>query len=179
MKVYNIPLRLPGINEYQNACRRHPLNGAQMKKNAMQAICTYLNPAKCENFPVQLEIFYTEPNKRRDIDNVTGFGNKAILDALQNAGIIPDDGPRFVNGITTTVRYESGEESILVHIKEPGDSDWKNMGDIDKTFAEAEKLAQEYGLYKKAEETPVKRKTRSKPKNNDKIKPTGALTFNF
>ena len=68
---------------------------------------------------------------------------------------------------------------ILVHIKEPGDSDWKDMGDIDKTFAEAEKLAQEYGLYKKVEETPVKRKTRSKPKNNDKIKPTGALTFNF
>ena len=179
MKIYEIPLRLPGLNEYQNACRRHPLNGAQMKKNAMRAICTYLSPEKCDKFPVQLEIFYTEPNKRRDIDNVTGFGNKAILDALQHAGIIPDDGPRFVNGITTTVRYEQGTESILIHIKEPCDADWKDMSDINKTFAEAEKIAEEYGLCKKEEEAPIKRKTRSKSKNNDRIKPTKALTFNF
>lgn len=179
MKVYEIPLRLPGLNEYQNACRRHPLNGAQMKKNAMRAICTYLSPEKCDKFPVQLEIFYTEPNKRRDIDNVTGFGNKAILDALQHAGIIPDDGPRFVNKLTTTVRYETGVENVIVWMREPGDEDWVDLGDIDKTFAEAEKLAGEYGLHKQQEEQPKKRKPRSTAKNNDKIKPNKALTFNF
>lgn len=179
MQIYQIPLRLPGINEYQNACRRHPLNGAQMKKNAMRSICTYLNQYKCEKFPIQLEIVYTEPNKRRDIDNVTGFGNKVILDALQHAGIIPDDSPRFVNKITTHVAHEPGVENIVIWLKEQGDFGWEDMSDIDKTFAEAEKIAEEYGLYKKAEEIPTKRKTRSKPKNNDKIKPTGALTFNF
>lgn len=179
MQIYQVPLRLPGINEYQNACRRHPLNGAQMKKNAMQSICTYLNQYKCEKFPIQLEIVYTEPNKRRDIDNVTGFGNKVILDALQHAGIIPDDSPRFVNKITTHVVHEPGVEHIVIWLKEQGDFGWEDIGDIDKTFAEAEKLAQEYDLYKKAEGTPIKRKTRSKPKNNDKTRQNKALTFNF
>lgn len=179
MQIYQIPLRLPGINEYQNACRRHPLNGAQMKKNAMRSICTYLNQYKCEKFPIQLEIVYTEPNKRRDIDNVTGFGNKVILDALQHAGIIPDDSPRFVNKITTHVVHEQGVENIVIWLKEQGDFGWEDMSDIDKTFAETEKIAEKYGLCKKPEEQPKKRKLRSTAKNNDKIKSTKALTFNF
>ena len=179
MKIYEIPLRLPGLNEYQNACRRHPLNGAQMKKNAMRSICTYLSPEKCDKFPVQLEIFYTEPNKRRDIDNVTGFGNKAILDALQHAGIIPDDGPKFVNKITTSVRYETGVENIIVWIREPGDPDWVDMSDINKTFVEAEKLTEEYGLHKKLEEVPQKMKKRSTRKNNDNTRQKQTLTLNL
>lgn len=179
MQIYQIPLRLPGINEYQNACRRHPLNGAQMKKNAMRSICTYLNQYKCEKFPIQLEIVYTEPNKRRDIDNVTGFGNKVILDALQHAGIIPDDSPRFVNKITTHVVHEQGVENIVIWLKEQGDFGWEDMSDIDKTFAEAEKIAEEYGLRKQPEEQLKKRKSRSTAKNNDKTKPKKALTFNF
>lgn len=179
MKIYEIPLRLPGLNEYQNACRRHPLNGAQMKKNAMRSICTYLSPIKCEKFPVQLEIFYTEPNKRRDIDNVTGFGNKAILDALQHAGIIPDDGPKFVNKLTTMVRYETGVETITVWVHEPGDPEWVDMDDADKTFAEAEKLLPKRDLAEKPKEVLQKPKRRSARKNNDNTRQGKTLTLNL
>ena len=73
MQMYEIPLRLPGINEYQAACRRHPLAGAQMKKNSIKSVMPYLTPVVKLKWPVQVEIYYTEPNKRRDIDYVTGY----------------------------------------------------------------------------------------------------------
>lgn len=87
MKVYDIPLRLPGINEYQAACRRHPLAGARMKRDAVQRVMTYLVPVVKLAWPIQAEIYYTEPNKKRDVDNVCGFGAKVILDALVKAGL--------------------------------------------------------------------------------------------
>ena len=145
MKCYTIPLRLPGINEYQNACRRHPIQGAVMKKKWMQAVMTYLGPAVKFLWPAQFDIIYTEPNKKRDIDNITGFGSKVILDAFVKAGFLPDDGPTYVNKIDSTVTY-GNEPQIEVLVKESGDPAWCDMSDIDKFFETAQKCADEMGM---------------------------------
>lgn len=145
MKAYTIPLRLPGINEYQNACRRHPIQGAMMKKKWMQAVMTYLGPAVKFSWPAQFQIIYTEPNKKRDIDNITGFGSKVILDAFVKAGFLPDDGPSFVNKIDNTVIY-GDEPQIEIMVFENGDVEWADMSDIDKLFEEAERCATEMNM---------------------------------
>lgn len=142
MKSFTIPLRLPGINEYQNACRRHPIQGAMMKKKWMQAVMVYLTPVEKLSWPSQFDIVYTEPNKKRDIDNITGFGSKVILDAFVKAGFLPDDGPSYVNKIDNTVIY--GEQpQIEILVKEEGDTLWADMSDIDKLFEEANRAADE------------------------------------
>ena len=120
MKIYDIPIRLPGLNEYQAACRRHPLAGARMKKDAVDQVMTYLVPRCKLSWPAQIEIYYTEPNKKRDVDNVSGFGAKVILDALVKAGFLPDDGPTYVNRIDSRIDY-GPEASISVIIKERQD----------------------------------------------------------
>lgn len=145
MKAYTIPLRLPGINEYQNACRRHPIQGAVMKKKWMQAIMVYLTPVEKLSWPAQFDIIYTEPNKKRDIDNITGFGSKVILDAFVKAGFLPDDGPSYVNKIDSQVTYGDSPQ-IEIFVKEEGDATWADMSDIDKFFDAAMKTANEMGM---------------------------------
>lgn len=142
MKVFTLPIRLPGLNEYQNACRRHPMVGATMKKKALQEVMTYLVPVTHLSWPAQFDIIYTEPNKKRDIDNVTGFGNKVIMDAFVKAGFLPDDGPDYINKITTNIDYNS-DPSIEIYVHEKGDSTWSDISDIDKLFDEANKIMTE------------------------------------
>lgn len=145
MKTFTLPIRLPGINEYQNACRRHPMQGAAMKKEAMQKVMTYLTPVTHLKWPSQLEIIYTEPNKKRDIDNIIGFGSKVILDSFVKAGFLPDDGPSYVNKIDSSVVY-GNEPQIEIFVKEEGDQLWVDISDIDKLFDEAMKIADEIGM---------------------------------
>lgn len=145
MKAFTLPLRLPGINEYQNACRRHPIQGAVMKKKWMQAVMVYLTPVVKLSWPAQFEIIYTEPNKKRDIDNITGFGSKVILDAFVKAGFLPDDGPSYVNKIDSSVVYGDTPQ-IEIFVKEEGDTLWADISDIDKLFDEATRWAEENNM---------------------------------
>lgn len=145
MKTFTLPLRLPGINEYQNACRQHPLRGATMKKQAIQQVMTYLVPVKKLSWPSQFEIIYTEPNKKRDIDNIIGFGSKVILDAFVKAGFLPDDGPSYVNKIDSSVIY-GDKPQIEIFVKEKGDVVWVDISDIDKLFDEANRWAKENNM---------------------------------
>lgn len=161
MKCFTLPIRLPGINEYQNACRRHPLHGAAMKKNAVAQVMTYLTPVVQLQWPSQLEVVYTEPNKKRDIDNVIGFGSKVILDAFVKAGFLPDDGPTYVNRIDSQVVY-GDEPQIEIFVKEPGDQLWTDIGDIDKLFAEAMKTADNIEMPYTTQEIVIKKKKRRK-----------------
>lgn len=139
MKIYDIPIRLPGLNEYQAACRRHPLAGARMKKDAVDQVMTYLVPVCKLSWPAQIEIYYTEPNKKRDVDNVSGFGSKVILDALVKAGFLPDDGPAYVNRIDSRIDYGT-EASISIIIKERQDETYTDLDDIDQCFKVAEEI---------------------------------------
>ena len=145
MNAYTRPLRLPGISEYQNACRRHPIQGAMMKKKWMQAVMVYLTPVEKLSWPAQFDIIYTEPNKKRDIDNITGFGSKVILDAFVKAGFLPDDGPSYVNKIDSQVTYGDSPQ-IEIFVKEEGDATWADMSDIDKFFEEANRWADENNM---------------------------------
>ena len=180
--MFEIPLRLPGINEYQAACRRHPLAGAQMKKNAIKSVMPYLTPVVKLKWPVQVEIYYTEPNKRRDIDNVTGFGAKVILDALTKCGFLPDDGPGFINKIDQGVEYEKGEERILVMVKEPGDPTYVQISSIDDAFLAAQRFFEENPSTTPVEEKPlptVKKTKESRVRNSRSKKDMQTLTMEF
>lgn len=149
--MFELPIRLEGLNEYQNACRRHPLAGAQMKKNAIKKVLVYLTPVTPLEWPVQFDIYYAEPNAKRDIDNVTGFGAKVILDAFVKAGFLPDDGPDYVNKLDQTVLVDKDNPNILIYVKEKGDPNYFPMYTNEDAFMVADIMANELNMEKKNE----------------------------
>lgn len=117
-----IPARLPSLNEYINACRRNKYAGAKLKRETETLIGYFIASYKARgklqavSGQVDIEITFTEPNRKRDVDNVQS-GQKYILDALKNAKIIKDDSPKYIRQITHKVEYAK-EPSVLVVLKE-------------------------------------------------------------
>ena len=101
---FTIEERLPGLNEYTRACRGHWSNGAKMKQRIEETIVWYIKAARAQGMlhptsaRVVLHIQWHESDLRRDVDNIV-FAKKFILDALQLAGIIPNDNRKHVAGV--------------------------------------------------------------------------------
>ena len=95
-KAY-IPFRLPGLNEYTNACRSNKFAGAGLKKTIESNLFPFLQ--SLDNFiePVKIMFIWHEKTKRRDIDNIA-FAKKFILDALVNAKKLQGDSQKYVKG---------------------------------------------------------------------------------
>lgn len=108
MNGFNIPHKLPSLNEYQLACRSHWAVGAKMKKSVQRQIraCIQQATAKQELRPVEgacvVHFIWYEKTKRRDADNIAS-AKKYILDAMQEAGVLPNDNRKFVKGFTDKI----------------------------------------------------------------------------
>ena len=87
--------KLSNLNDYITACRTNQYKGAEMKaanENRVKAeIYRQLGRLRIQR-PVYMRYRWYEPNRRRDLDNISSFGRKVIQDALvkthvrQNAG---------------------------------------------------------------------------------------------
>jgi len=92
---FTIKGRLEGLNEYINACRTNPYKGNKMKRDAEDYVSwpirTQLKGVQIDK-PVILKYDFFEPNKRRDLDNISGFAHKVIQDALVKCGVLKNDG---------------------------------------------------------------------------------------
>lgn len=100
----DIPLKLPSLNDYVNACRSNRYEAAEMKRRNEDAIMLYLLKLPRFENPVYIEFCWTENNKKRDFDNIA-FAKKFILDALVKAGKLKDDNRRFVLGFNDRFVY--------------------------------------------------------------------------
>lgn len=117
-----IPNRLPSLNEYINACRRNKYTGAKMKQESEELVkwAIRLHKAKgnltnvAGSFIVDFE--WSERTRKRDPDNVSAFGKKVILDALQVTGVIQNDSPKYVKGFSDKFIYSLNKNFIKVTI---------------------------------------------------------------
>lgn len=116
--------RLPSLNDYVLACRSNRYAGASMKKRNEQIIDKAILKAidrgllhRVSKYPITLKITWYEPNKRRDIDNIT-FAVKFIQDALVKAEIIQDDSQKFLNQNLHDVQVDEKDPRIEVEIIE-------------------------------------------------------------
>lgn len=116
-----IPGRLPGLNEYTNACRTNPQKGNKMKKDAQEAvmwqILAQMRRCKFER-PVFLLYTFYEKDRRRDKDNVSSFARKVIQDALVQSGKLQDDGWDHVTGSMERFYVDSENPRIVVEFIE-------------------------------------------------------------
>ena len=106
LAAYTINGDVPSVNRMLTAAK-NPRVRNSIKKNveqsaAMQLLAQRAAPVEC---PVDVVFCWTVPNRRRDPDNIAGTGSKIYLDALQVAGVIPNDGWSEIASITHTFKH--------------------------------------------------------------------------
>lgn len=121
--IYKIIIsgRLPGLNEYINACRSNPYRGATMKQRAersvINAALVQLKKTKIKK-PVTMSYLWVEQDRRRDMDNVSSFGRKVIQDGLVKSGILRNDGWKEIKGFSDSFAVDQHRPRIEVTITE-------------------------------------------------------------
>lgn len=124
MQSFTIPGRLEGLNGLIAANRSSPYRGARAKRSGTDLCAWAIRAAKLkpvEHYPVTIWIRWTEPNARRDPDNVSGGGKKYLLDALQKTKIISNDGQKQIRGFIDTFSVNKQAPCITVSIYEDGE----------------------------------------------------------
>lgn len=113
--------RLDNMNDYTSACRTNQYKGAKLKQKnenvVKQAIYEQLGRLRIKN-PVRMLYRWYEPNKRRDLDNISAFGRKVIQDALVDTRVLQDDGWKYVKGFQDEFYVDKGNPRIEVEIIE-------------------------------------------------------------
>lgn len=114
---FEIPGRLPGLNDIIDAAKQgkgkyQPYNDMKLEYTSAVAWLARKLP-KYEK--IELVITWYEPNRRRDPDNITG-GQKFICDGLVQAGIIPDDSQRYIQGIAHKFRVDPENPRVEVEV---------------------------------------------------------------
>lgn len=122
MEYYiTFPGRLPGLNEYIRACRTNIHIASSFKKDCLEQLALIIfnemqrTTVKC---PVHLTYNFYEPNRKRDLDNVSGFAHKVIQDALISCRIIPNDGWKNVSGYTDNFYVDNKHPRVELVIRE-------------------------------------------------------------
>ena len=112
--------RLPGLNEYIAAERTHRQAAAKMKREAEDIVIWYARASLRGKMPTPCIMHYrwVEPNRKRDLDNVSSFGRKVIQDALVRAGYLPGDGWSYIAGFTDTFAVDNKNPRIEIEIEE-------------------------------------------------------------
>lgn len=118
---FTIPDRLPGLNEYVNACRSNPIKGGQ-KSSYAHRICklgmTKIHGKKMNRIFILCQWF--ERDKRRDKDNIAS-ARKFILDALQEWDILKNDGWKQIAGFYDDFQIDAGNPRVEVYCYEEGE----------------------------------------------------------
>lgn len=123
--------RLPGLNEYTNACRGNAYGAARMKKDAEKDITWSIVQTQVPRYvkPVRLRLIWHEPpsgnGQRRDFDNIV-FAKKFLLDAMVTNYVLKDDDLAHVAEVEERVELEpkGGNYGVQVHIEEIPQDGW-------------------------------------------------------
>ena len=115
--------RLPGYNEFINAAKG--LRGArkytQLKQVVEKQIAYHIRQAKIKPCmkPVHVRVAWSEPDKKRDRDNVVAT-IKCVMDALRDTSIIRNDTWKWVLSIEQMVILDHEKPGVLVTLEEEG-----------------------------------------------------------
>lgn len=112
--------KFPGINEYTDACRTNRFAGGKMKKSAQAQIQWFIRQAKIKptDKMIRIKYHFYESNKKRDLDNVSGFFHKVFQDALVENQIITNDGWKNIKGFSDEFDVDKENPRIEIEIEE-------------------------------------------------------------
>jgi Holliday junction resolvase RusA-like endonuclease len=112
IQSFSIPGPLPGANEVMGKGSRWGYRA--LKATWTRTILACIAQAKLKPMRrVCIEYHWHEPNKRRDLDNIT-FAVKFVNDALVAAGVLKDDGWDEIGMISHTFAVDKTEPRLIV-----------------------------------------------------------------
>ena len=117
---------LPSLNDYIAEVGRNPKAGGRFKvdysKPCVSAIRRCLRGWKVTRPPVILHYKFYEPKKgkKRDVMNIFALCDKFFEDSLQQAGVIENDNPDWIENTTHEFFWIEGEPYIEIEIEERG-----------------------------------------------------------
>lgn len=109
---YEIPFKLPSLNDYIRVCRANKYQGAKYKAHIENQIGLCLMKMPRWTKPIKIHFRWIEGNKRRDFDNIA-FSKKFILDAMVKFEKLNDDNRKYVYAFTDTFEYGDKTKVIL------------------------------------------------------------------
>lgn len=95
--------------------------GNQMKQNDQNFISVYIGNQLRKvhiNGPVRLNYNFYEPNKKRDLDNISGYFHKVFQDALVSCGVLHNDSWHYITGFSDSFFVDSKNPRIEIEIIE-------------------------------------------------------------
>ena len=107
-----IPGKLPNLNDYISAERANKYKGAKLKGESEDIVSRCIRQQlKGVHItkPVSMAYVWYEPNKRRDLDNISSF---------VDSGVLENDGWQNIRGFNDEFRVSKDEPRIEVHIFE-------------------------------------------------------------
>jgi len=116
-----IPGRFPSLNEYIEANRIHKQKGNRMKQQSQEEISWHLLSQLRKTHidkPVEIEYTFYEPNKKRDLDNVSGYFHKVFQDALVKCKILHNDSWYYITGFSDKFFVDNKNPRIEIVLKE-------------------------------------------------------------
>ena len=117
MIKFTISGRLPSLNDYINVCRHNKYKAAAFKKRIDTQIISEIRKQRIgkAKTPAYIEFLWVEKDRRRDLDNIYS-GKKYRLDALQTAGVIPNDSQKYVMGLVDMIAFDKANPRVEVTI---------------------------------------------------------------
>lgn len=117
MKQLLIEGELTALNEFINAERRNRFIAAKIKKGETGYCQDVAEKSELKlqetDFPCALIITWYVKNKRKDADNIA-FAKKFILDGLVEAGVLPNDNRKYVQGFMDIVKEDKERQRIEI-----------------------------------------------------------------
>ena len=95
--------RLASLNDYIKACRTSPWKGNKFKQEEQDKVKKYIGESglkRIDEYPLQVTFLFYEQTHKRDLDNISGWAHKAVMDTLKDEDIIENDGWKQIYGYT-------------------------------------------------------------------------------
>lgn len=120
MKRFTIVGSFPGLNQYIDACRisRGRWNKGNAMKQKDQKMIEQQIPRFHTDGPIRIQYDFYCPDRKKDLDNISGYFHKIFQDALVQAGAIPGDGWRYIKGFSDTFHLDPKRPRVEITITE-------------------------------------------------------------
>lgn len=117
-----IPHELMDLNKFINLQRGNRYGGAKAKKEQTNLCTMYVKRAmsqglEVKEYPIILKFMWYVKDRRKDPDNVA-FSKKFLLDAMQEAGLIKNDGYKEIWGFEDSFEVDKDNPRVEIEIKE-------------------------------------------------------------
>ena len=109
-----------GMNEFIDANRRSRgrWNAGNAMKQADQHFIAAQLPRWRTQKPVWIEYRYYCPNRKKDLDNISGYFHKVFQDALVSRKVIPNDNWKYIRGFSDEFYLDRGNPRVEVEVRE-------------------------------------------------------------